>query len=390
MEKEFRGFVVSIVLVTLIGCILLFAGCAKEEPEEYKIGSMLPLTGDAAQWGAEPQKAIQMAVEEINSAGGINGKKLKVIFEDTQATPKLGTSALNKLITLDKVQVVVGPVASSVMLAIAPIANSNQVVLISPSATSNVLTDAGDYIFRVINSDVIEGSAMATVIAKEFNHKKGAILATNSVGAVGVGKIFEKTFTDLGNQILAYEEADEGSIDFKSILVKIKSANPEFIYVIAYPKETGIMIKQIREAEIAVPIFSAQPAEDPQVVGIAGDAIDGVIYSTTTLPSEVLGTAYDTFLERFKEKYSEAPGSFASEAYDALYLVVKALSGGAESGEQIKNYLYSVKGYKGVSGEMSFDRNGDVDKPIVIKKYSGRDSHPMLLFVGGNIRELGK
>jgi len=390
MERIFRGFAVSIVLVTLVCGVLLFVGCAKEEPEEYKIGSILPLTGDAAQWGAEPQKAIQMAVEEINSAGGINGKKLRVVFEDTQASAKLGTTVLNKLITSDKVQVVVGPVASSVMLAIAPIANSNQVVLISPSATSNVLTDAGDYIFRVINSDVIEGSAMAIVIAKEFNHSKGAILATNSAGVVGIGDTFEKTFTSLGNQILAYEKADEGSVDYKSILVKMKSAKPEFIYAIAYPKETGIMIKQIREAGIAVPIFSAQPAEDPQVVDIAGDAVDGVVYSTTTLTSEVLGTTYERFVGNFNTKYSKAPGSFATEAYDAINIVAKALSEGAESGVKIKEYLYSVKGYKGVSGEMSFDMNGNVNKPIVIKKYSGRDSQPILLFEAGNVRKLSK
>lgn len=378
------------MLLAFAFSVLILAGCGKKQPKEYEIGALLPLTGDAAQWGAEPQKAIQMAIDEINLAGGIKGKKLRAIFEDTQASPKLATSALNKLITTDKIQVVIGPISSSEMLAIAPIANSNKVVLVSPSATNNAITNSGDYIFRVINSDVIEGSAMATVIYKEFQHKKGAILATNSAGVVGIGDIFEKTFTSLGGQILIYEKADEKSVDYKSILAKIKAAKPDFVYAIAYPKETGIMIKQIREVGFTGAIFSSQPAEDPQVVDIAGNAVDGVVYSTTTLTSEVLGVPYEKFVEKFKEKYSKAPGSFATESYDALNIIAKVLSEVDENGTKIKDSLYSVKGYKGVSGEISFDQNGDVNKPIVIKKYSGKTSQPILLFENGSVSKLGK
>ncbi|MBI4708341.1 MAG: ABC transporter substrate-binding protein, partial [Candidatus Omnitrophica bacterium] len=154
MIKRFSQFTAVFLLILLT---INWWGCAKKEPEYITIGSILPLTGEGSQYGDACKKGIDLAIEEINQTGGINGKKIRVIYEDDQLKAGPGTQAMNKLVSVDKVKVVLGAVASSVTLAIAPIANQNKVVLFSSVSTSHDVTDAGDYIFRNVASDIYDG-----------------------------------------------------------------------------------------------------------------------------------------------------------------------------------------------------------------------------------------
>ena len=366
--KRFTNLITGrALLIVVLGVLFVFpSGCSKKrsEAKEIKIGAILPLTGDAAQWGVEAKRAIELSADEINSKGDIQGKRVYVIFEDSQLSPKVGTNAIHKLISQDGVKVIIGAISSSVTLAIAPIAESNKVVLITPASTSSKITDAGDYIFRTISSEIIEGGGMAEVAFERLSFKRVSVIAVNAAGTKGMADAFCSKFKALGGEILDYELIDQGSTDFRSQLTKIKGSKHDAIYVVGFPLETGYVLKQARELGIKVQFLSAQPAEDPEVRKIARDAANGLILTTTTLDIESASEPTRIFIELFKAKFGKEPGVFSYEAYDAFQLAVKAIRKVGYDSERIKDYLYNVKDYKGVSGDLSFDVNGDVVKTI--------------------------
>lgn len=331
---------------------------------------MLPLTGDAAQWGIQPKKAIDLAVEEINHLGGLNGRKVKVVYEDDKCLPTLGTQAVNKLIHVDKVKVIIGPVCSSVTLAVAPITEKEKVIVISPASTSHKITEAGDYIFRTIVSDVYEGSKMAEFAYGNLNVKKVSIITINTAGTRGMADSFKSKFEELGGKVLTYEVGEQGQRDFRTELSKGNKEGVEAFYLVGYSLEIGHMVLQARELGIKTKLLSCQPAEDPQVREIAKQAVEGVIFTTTTLnPEESKGLVEEEFFKRFQERYREKPGSFAPEAYDAINLILSAIKEVSYEPNKIRDFLYGVRNYKGASGTFSFDEKGDVVKPIQLRTF---------------------
>jgi len=366
MRKPNTIFSVALSIV-LIG-LFLISGCAKEE-KVIKIGAVLPLTGDGAQYGDNARKGIDLALDEINSSGDLKGKTVKVIYEDDQLNPRLGTQAMNKLVSIDKVIAVIGAAASSTTLAIAPIAEQNKIVLLSPMSTSHEITNAGDYIFRNVTSDIYEGAAMAELAYNKFGYRKIALFTIDNAGNIGMTNAFRTKFTELGGEILTYEKGPQGGTDFRTQITKIKSTTPEAIYAIGFPLEVGNFIKQAGELGVKAQILSAQTAEDPQVVEIAGNAVNGLIFSTTTLDPERASEATKDFILKFEGKYNEKPGSFADYSYDAMKILALAVKNVGTNPTKIKDYLYTIKEYPGASGVTSFDKNGDVVKPIFIKTY---------------------
>lgn len=241
MKKVFKLKSIIYGLIAILLIITAFSlGCAKKE-KEIKIGAILPLTGDAAKYGESAKRAIDLAVEEINSTGGIKGSKIKVIYEDDQALPEKGVSAIQKLITVDKVHVVIGAMPSSVTLAMAPIAEKNKVVLFSPASSNPKITEAGDYIFRNDVSDIFEGGKMADETWQRLKFRKAAVLYINNDYGVGIKDVFVYRFTVLGGEIVATENFEQGTTDFRTQLTKIKQGNPEAVYIVGYKEQIQIL-----------------------------------------------------------------------------------------------------------------------------------------------------
>lgn len=353
-----------IILAGLFGSLLM--GCTKR-PSEVKIGSILPLTGDAARWGETSRKAIELAAKEINSVGGVNGALVKVIYEDSQATPRLGVNAMTKLATVDKVPVVIGAVASSVTLAIAPIAEKEHVVLISPSSSAPKISEAGDYIFRNCASDIFEGEEMAEFTYSELGIRKLAILYINNDYGVGLRDVFEKTFQENGGTIALSEGFDPGATDFRTQLTKIKGVSPEAIYMPGYPAEMGRILKQARTLEVTSQFLSVVVFESPKVLEIAGDAAEGVIYSSRAYDPLGGEQIIQDFVKSYKEEYGEDPDIFAGLAYDAMKITALAIERGGINPEKIKEELYKIRDFPGVTGATTFNQQGDVIKPVRIK-----------------------
>ncbi len=359
-------WVVCGLMITLLATFVANTGC-KKQPEEIKIGAILPLTGEAAKYGDAAKKGIDLAIEEINSAGGIKGKKVQAVYEDSQGDPKLGVAAMHKLVTVDKVSTAIGDLFSSVTLAIAPLANKNKIVLLSPASSSPKITDAGDYIFRNCPSDVYEGSIMANYAYNKLGYRNVVLLYINNEYGVGIKDVFKKNFSEKGGVVVAEETFDQNATDFRSQLTKIKKATSEAIYLVGY-KEMGYILKQAKEIGIRTQFLSTVMFEDPEILKIAKNAAEGVIYSASAFDPKSENTVIQNFVKSFEEKYNQVPDIFAGLSYDATKIMSIAITQGGYSGEGIKTAMYNVKNYPGVAGETSFDANGDAILSPIIKQ----------------------
>lgn len=349
---------VLVVAVSLLGC--------RRTGQGIKIGAILALTGDAAKYGQACRRGIDLAVEQTNSTGGIGGRKLSIVYEDTQADPKIGVSALRKLITVDKVQVVIGAGASSVTLAAAPIAEENDVVLLSPVSSAPAVTQAGDYIFRNVMSDLYEGSGMAQFARKELKIARAAILYINNDFGVGLRDSFKRRFEQLAGEITSVESFEQGASDFRTQLIKIKNSQPEAIYLVGY-KEMGRVLRQAGEMAIGIRFLSFAMFEDPEILKMAGNAAEGVYYSSRAYDPQSREDVVSDFVKKYRSRFNAEPDIFAALSYDAARIVFLAIKKGGPTGREIKKALYTIKDFPGVTGTTSFDQNGDVIKSVSIK-----------------------
>jgi len=354
------------ILVVVALAIVLIVTHTEKDPMEIKIGAILPLTGDTAVYGEIVKNSMDLASEKINSKISIKGHKLIILYEDSQAKPTLAVNTANKLITVNKVPVIIGAMSSSEVLAIAPILNEKKAVLISPAATSHEITNAGDYIFRTIVSDIYDGTAMARFAYKTRGIKSAGVFYITETGPQGVAQAFIKEFKKLGGKILDEEKCNRGDKDFRSQTSKIDEKKPDAIYFALFPRETELFVKQIREMGIKENLLTHQLMDDPEILSKLGKAADGIIFTTPKLTPEIGDETVKNFYENYRCKYGKDPQNFASNAYDAVMLVAKAMEKYGFTADAIKKGLYEVKNYHGASGVFSIDKNGDVEQKMVI------------------------
>lgn len=357
-------------LVCLLLVSFLFLGFSwpwgKKKEKEIKIGAALPLTGEGALYGQTAMKAIELAVQEVNSKGGIKGKKLRVIYEDTQLKPNVAVNAVTKLITLDKVPSIIGPMTSNEFLPTIPIAQKNKVVLISPSATSHEISKSGDYKFRTIVSDIYDGTVMARFAYNDMGFRNAAVFYVDESGTKGTCVAFMEEFKRLGGKVLIEEKGTQEGTDFRTQISKLKEAKPDAIYFTGYAKETVIFLRQTRELGITQQLMTYQLIDDPDVLRRAGETAEDVVFTTPKLTPEIGGQAVKDFFEKFRLTYGEDPQNFAPNAYDAVMLIANAMKKYGFSPEDVKKGLYEVKEYQGASGKITIDANGDVIQPILV------------------------
>lgn len=359
-----KRFVSTTLVVALVVAIFVL-GCGKKETE-VKIGVITALTGEQAKYGESTKRGIEMAIEEVNASGGISGKKVTALYEDSQGDPKLAVSALRKLITVNKIFVTIGALASSDILAMAPVAESNKIVLLAPSATAPAITNAGDYIFRIAASDVYEGSFMAEYALKDLNLERVAVIYINNDYGLGLRETFGEKYRELGGKIVEEQVFDQGATDFRSQLTKLKNANPQGIYVVGY-KEVGQLLRQAGELGIKTQWLSTSMFEDPDIIKLAETVSEGAYFTSQSFDPEKGGAIVSEFVKSFEKKYTMVPDIFAALSYDATKVLLIAVEKGGYSTEGIKESLYGIKNFPGITGEFTFDENGDVTKQIGIK-----------------------
>ncbi len=360
MHKVIKLF---LFIILIIG---LFSGCAKKD-DVIKIGAILPLTGDAAAYGQCAKNSLELAKSEVNNKDGINGKKIEIIYEDSQAKSDLALSAANKLIEINNVKIIIGAMSSTEVLALAPILNQKKVILISPAATNHEISNAGDYIFRTIVSDIYDGIAMAKFISKDKNIKTVSLFNITEAGPQGVATAFKDEFIKRGGEILNEEKCIRGDINFKTQILKIQSNNPDALYFALFPRESELFIKQVKELGINIPLFSHQLMDDPSLIQKTGDASNGIIFTSTKNISNTENEEQEKFNKNYLMKFGQEPLSFGSNSYDALMITYNAMINNGISVDEIKKGLYEIENYNGASGTFSVDKNGDIEQELILK-----------------------
>lgn len=365
--------------ILLVLPLLVAFGCTKKEgpnpadASEIVIGQYGSLTGGEATFGQSTDKGIRLAIDAKNAAGGIKGKKVKLITEDDQGKPEEAASVVKKLITQDHVIALLGEVASTRSLFAAPIAQQNKIPMVSPSSTSPKVTQVGDYIFRVCFIDRFQGPVMARFASEKLKFKRVAILKDmKSDYSLGFSEFFEKKFKELGGEIVSQQSFQTGDSDFKAQLTQIKGSNPEAIFIPAYYTEVGLIARQARELGIKAVLLGGDGWDSPQLFEIGQSAIEGAYFSNHYASSSP-GAVTQAFIKAYQAKYNEIPNGLAASGYDAAQMLMTAMEQAPEiTSKAIRDQLANVKNFEGATGKITMNADRNADKDAFIVKVEGK------------------
>ena len=355
----------SLALLSLVALTLSACQMAGTGGGTIKIGYIGPLTGDAAAYGADTSHGAQLAVDEINAAGGINGKKLELIVEDGRCNGADAAGAAQKLVNVDKVVAIIGGQCSGETLAAAPIAEAGKVVLLSPLSSSPDVTKAGDYVFRNYPSDALKTTAMAQYF-KDKNIKTVAMISENTDFCQAFRSALKSKMAD---GAFVFDEVVEPSTkDYRSLMTRLKDKQFDIFFPNGQSDSTvGLMMQQLREAGMKQPAIVHDTGDSATLSKTMADAVEGMYI--INVPANVSDKTFET---TFKGKYGDPQFGliFAGFAYDALNVLAEGMKNGATDGTALKDWMYAMKGYSGVVGIFHFDKNGDVvGIPYVLKQY---------------------
>lgn len=364
----------KIITAIIMAVIVLGGGYVvyqkSAQADVIKIGIVGTLTGNAAYFGQQELRGAELAKEEINKNGGINGKKIEFIVEDSAASPATAVTVIKKLIEVDKVKYVVGDSWNSTVISMLPVVNENRVIMISPFAGLNQLSQ-NDYFFRTIASTEDMMNKLAEYAYTTKNTRKVAILQAKNPFGEEHAKYFTEAFEKLGGQVVAIEGVELAQDDVRSELVKMKAKGPDTILNIhAAGAKMGVAMKQAKELGIEVNWLGQLGAENAAIQKDYKGIADGIVYP---YPFDV--TAEDAeaqkFVKLYQEKYNESPELVAANAYDAVRVLAKTIAVAGDNTEKAREYISTIRDFKGAGGVISFDQNGDVKKDIVIKVFKG-------------------
>ena len=351
------AWIIVVVIIVALG-VSFFGSSAKNSTKEtgpIKIGFIAPLTGDAASYGQNAKSAVEIAVDEVNKSGGVNGRQIEVVYEDGKCSGAGGTSAAQKLVNTDKVQAILGGLCSGESVAGISVAKEAKVPMLSGCSSAPSLTGVSEYFFRNYPSDSYQGSFAADYLYNKLGKKNVAVLYAQSDWGNGIEKEFTKSFKALGGNIVAEESVVSNAKDYRTSLSKIKSLKPDAIYFLGYAGETVPALKQITELGIKTTIFGGDSWADPKMYADAGVSSEGIMFAAPSVSDN----------PEFKAKMKAKTGTDAIEgcsptAYDALNILAQAMKNGVDS-ESIKAGLKNIV-YTGgvVSDKISFDEKGDL------------------------------
>jgi branched-chain amino acid transport system substrate-binding protein len=333
------------------------------------IGYYGDLTGRTSNFGQSTKRGVEMAADEINKAGGINGRQIQILSEDDEGRPEKAATVVTKLIDQDRVVALVGEVASGNTLAAAPKAQSSKVPMISPSSTNPAVTQVGEYISRVCFIDPFQGEVMAKFAANTLKAKTAAIMLDfNSPYSRGLSDFFEASFTKLGGQIVDKQSYTQGDRDYKGQLTAIRSKNPDVIYVPGYYGEVGVIAKQAEQLGIDKPMLGGDGWDATQLWELGGSSLNGDFISNHYSVDDP-SPAIQKFVADFKARNGSAPDALAALGYDAMKVLADAIKrAGTTEGPALKDAINATKDFPGVTGTITIDADRNAVKPAVVLK----------------------
>lgn len=379
-------------LVGLLAGVSLFAAAcgngenatSEEDPAVYEdretimLGSLFANSGNYSAYGQPQTNALQLAVDEINEAGGVNGKELELVEYDYSSDETEAASLATRLATEDEVSIILGPDTSGSSLAALQQASQYNVPLLSPSASLDDFTidSSGEVIdtaWRVAYPDSYQGEALAQFAADEFGAQNAAILGDNSSDyAVGLVETFEEAFT---GEVVAKENFTEDETDFSAVLTNIANTDFDVLFVPGYYEQAGPIIKQAREMGIDEPILGPDGFGNSQLYELAGTENLNDVYYTTQFSTLSEEPHVQDFIANYEERFGQAADMFAAMAYDAAYVVRDAFErAGSAAPSAVNAELQNTENFEGVTGTFSFDELHNPIKTVtIVEVQNGED-----------------
>ena len=359
----------SLLSLTLIAGLLAVSSCqpAGSGGDKVRIGVFMSLTGSTANFGISSVNGIKMAAEEVNAAGGINGKQIELLVQDDRSDASEAATIVTKFVTQDQVHAILGEVASSRSIAAAPIAQNAKIPMLTPSSTNPEVTKKGDFIFRSCFIDPVQGAAIAQFAARTLNAKRAALMVDRKNDySTGLEKVINETFTRMGGQIVATQSYQEGDQDFNAQLTSLKGSNPEVIFVPGYYNDVGLIAKQARDKGITVPLVGGDGWDSSQLYAIGGTALNGSFFTNHYSPFDT-DPKVQKFVSGYKSRYNTTPDALAATAYDAALIMFDAIKrANSLDGTAIRDALAATKEFPGVTGNVTFNSQRDAVKPIIM------------------------
>lgn len=340
---------------------------AAPKGKTVKIGGVAPLSGAVAVYGVECKNGIDLAVSEINAAGGINGQQVQFICEDDEGDAAKSVNAYKKLVTRDRVRIIIGSLTSGCTIAITKQAQAQKVIQIAPAATAPAITDAGNYIFRTCFIDPFQGKVGGKFAFSNLNTKNAAVLY--DIGndySVGLTENFEKKFTEEGGEIVAKESYQSGDKDFNAQLTKIKNANPDVVYLPDYYGTVALIAKQLRAQGITCAAVGPD-GWDGIANGAGAELLNG--YYSNHYALDANDEKGQKFYAAYKERFGTAPTSFAALSYDSVFMLKDAIAkAGTADPEKVRDALAATDGDY-ITGHITFDEHHNPVKTAVILEF---------------------
>jgi branched-chain amino acid transport system substrate-binding protein len=355
------------VLLT-VSCLISCTKKADSEANEILIGKYDSFSGNDAAFGAASNKGLQMAVDEVNAAGGIKGKKVRVITLDDQSKAEEAAAVTTRLITQNHVVAILGGMASGRSKAAAPIAQANKIPFVSHASTNPEVTKIGNYVFRICFIDPFQGAVAAQFASDNLKVKKAAILRdVKNDYSVGLADVFIQEFKKKGGEITTDVSYMSGDVDFKAQLTQIRSGNPDLIFIPGYYTEVGLIAKQARQLGVKSTLMGGDGWDSDRLYQIGKEAIDGGYYvhhySTESTEPHVVA-----FVQKFRKLYNnETPEVLSALNYDAAKVLFAAIEKAPDlSGEAIRKELAKTADFEGVTGKITIKESRDAVKSAVI------------------------
>src|ERR1700751_4863940 len=354
------------LFLLIFGVILAVAGPAFSQ-DTIKIGEFGSLTGDNASFGISQNNGVQMAVEEINAAGGVRGKKIDLIVEDNMTKQGEKTTIVRKLISQDHVVAISGEGASSKSLEAAPICQASKIPQIATAATNPKVTQTGDYIFRVCFTDDFQAVVIARFVLEKLNLKNVAFMTdVKQDYSVGLSKIARDYIAKNGGTVVKEQSYSSGDKDFRAQLTDLKSANPDVIIITGYYPEAALIAKQARQLGIKATLAGGDGWDGSSLIPVGGKAIEGAYFSNH-FSTEDKSPLVQDFVKKYKQKYNAVPDAFAALGYDATKLLADAIKrAGSADPDKIRAAIQDTKDFPGVSGKITIGPDRNAVKSAVI------------------------
>ena len=358
--------------------VLAFAGASVANAQEaLRFGMAMPLSGGQATYGQDQVKAAEWAVAAINEKGGVNGKKLEMLVLDTRADAQAGIQAANRLISVEKVPVFVSA-WSSVVKAIAPVANDNKVVQLSVGANSADIAKLGDYTYTTFPLAAVDITAVANYAAKEMGKKRAAVIYINNETGTVAAQIYRDVFTKAGGQVVAYEAYDPKASDWTGPLLKIRASQPDIIHIQGLVADTPQVIAQMRQLGLQQPVSSYSAVYNPKLIEQLGKAAEGVI-ATSLAPGVENSPAVATYVERWKKEVGREPNGlpYTQYLYDAPYIVTAVYKSLEDkklplNGENFRKEMLEIRSFDlPLTGKLTINDDHTVNKPVYLMEVKG-------------------